>query len=345
LFFHPSCPCVWPVGEGQRASALKDILLSSGHLPFNFDNMEIDWIITMSQPSIVIQTVEKSFGSIRAVQGASFEVSPGEVFGLLGPNGAGKTTLIRLIMDIFKPDSGRVLLYDQPISDSGKNRIGYLPEERGLYTRQRIHSILEYFAALKGVTRSNAQINALYWLDRFDMKDVKNRRVQELSKGNQQKIQIIATLVSDPDILILDEPFTGLDPVNVRLISGIIRELADQGKTILLSTHQMALVETLCQRAFMIHHGHQVLYGSIEEIQKQYSDNAILVNSNADYGNCPLIAHVHPNGKSAKIFLKEGCSPREFLGWLLESGAEINSFEQATTPLEDIFIKLAEESR
>jgi ABC-2 type transport system ATP-binding protein len=299
----------------------------------------------MSQPSIVIQNVEKSFDFIKAVQGASFEVSPGEVFGLLGPNGAGKTTLIRLIMDIFKPDTGRVLLFDHPISDAGKNRIGYLPEERGLYTRQRIHSILEYFAALKGVPLSKAQASALYWLDRFDMAEVKNRRVQELSKGNQQKIQIISTLISDPDILILDEPFTGLDPVNVRLISGIIRELADQGKTILLSTHQMALVETLCQRAFMIHRGRQVLYGSIEEIQRQYSDNAMLVSSNADYGNCPLIANVHPNGKNTKIFLKEGHSPREFLGWLLECGAEINSFEQATTPLEDIFIKLAEEGR
>ncbi len=299
----------------------------------------------MSKPSIIVQSLIKNFESVRAVQEVSFEVFPGEIFGLLGPNGAGKTTLIRLIMDIFKPDAGSVLIHDSVISDAGKNRIGYLPEERGVYTRQKILSVLEYFACLKGIPQQEARSNALYWLERFDMSEVKNRRVQELSKGNQQKIQIIATLVSDPDLLMLDEPFTGLDPVNVRLITAIIQELARRGKTILLSTHQMALVETLCQRAFMINRGRQVLYGTIADIQKQHSDNAVLVSSDADYNLCPLIAQFHPNGKFSKIYLQDGKSPKDFLKWLLESGAEVDSFEKATTPLEDIFIKLAEETR
>jgi len=299
----------------------------------------------MSNPSIVVRSLAKNFASIRAVQEVSFEVFPGEIFGLLGPNGAGKTTLIRLIMDIFKPDAGEIKIHDQLISDAGKNRIGYLPEERGLYARQKILAVLEYFACLKGLPNRKAHANALYWLDRFDMLEVKNRRVQELSKGNQQKIQIVSTLVSDPEILMLDEPFTGLDPVNVRLIAGIIRELASQGKTILLSTHQMTLVETLCQRAFMINQGRQVLYGTIEEIQRQHSDRSVVVSSDADYSGCPLIAHIYPNGKSSKIYLREGISPQDLLRWLLDSGAEIDSFEKATTPLEDIFIKLVEETR
>jgi ABC-2 type transport system ATP-binding protein len=299
----------------------------------------------ISNPSIIVQSLVKNFGSVRAVQEVSFEVFPGEIFGLLGPNGAGKTTLIRLIMDIFKPDTGSILIHNSIISDDGKNRIGYLPEERGVYTRQKILSVLEYFACLKGVPREKARSNALYWLERFGMSEVKNRRVLELSKGNQQKIQIIATLVSDPDILMLDEPFTGLDPVNVRLITGIIQELAVRGKTILLSTHQMALVETLCQRAFMINRGRQVLYGTLEEIQKQHSDHAVLVSSDANCSLCPLVARVHPNGKFSKIYLQDGKSPREFLRWLIESGAEVDSFEKAMTPLEDIFIKLVEEAR
>lgn len=298
-----------------------------------------------TSPSICIESVSKSFGPVQAVQSISLAIQPGEVFGLLGPNGAGKTTLIRLIMDIFRPDSGAIQVFGHHLSDYDKNRIGYLPEERGLYTRQKVVSILEYFACLKGMSNSQAHASVLSWLDRFDMAEVKNRKVQELSKGNQQKVQILATLVSEPDILILDEPFSGLDPVNVRFILNVIREHAERGKTILLSTHQMALVETLCQRVFMINKGKQVLYGPLEQIQRQHSDNAVLVQSEADYNQCPLIENIHPNGKTVKIYLKEGIPHKEFLAWLVHSGHDVDSFERATTPLEDIFIKLAEESR
>jgi ABC-2 type transport system ATP-binding protein len=296
-------------------------------------------------PSISLESVSKSFGAIQAVQGISLAIQPGEVFGLLGPNGAGKTTLIRLIMDIFRPDAGVIQVFGHPLSDPDKNRIGYLPEERGLYTRQKVTSILEYFACLKGMSNSQARSKVQHWLEKFEMTEVRNRKVQELSKGNQQKVQILATMVSEPDILILDEPFSGLDPVNVRFILNLIRQQADLGKTILLSTHQMALVETLCQRLFMINKGKQVLYGTLEEVQRQHSDNAVLVQSGADYAQCPLIDKIHPNGKTAKIYLKEGIPHKDFLVWLAHSSHEVESFERATTPLEDIFIKLAEETR
>jgi ABC-2 type transport system ATP-binding protein len=292
--------------------------------------------------AIVVNSVQKTFDSVVAVNDVSFAVHQGEIFGLLGPNGAGKTTLIRLIMDIFRPDSGTIEVLGHHFDDEDKSRIGYLPEERGLYTRQKVLSVVEYFGMLKGLSERQARTNALRWLEKLDLAEVKDRKVQELSKGNQQKIQIAATVVAEPDILILDEPFSGLDPVNTRLIINAVRDLAAQGKTILLSTHQMTLVETLCQRVFMINRGRRVLYGDLDEIKAQYSDNSVLVQSNADYSRCRLIAQCTVENKAMKISLCDGVAPREFLAWLVNSGAEVQSFERAMTPLEDIFIKVVE---
>ena len=190
---------------------------------------------------ISVQEVSKNFRSVAAVDGASFEIGSGEIFGLLGPNGAGKTTLIRLILDLIRPDAGSIRIQGQPISEAHKNRIGYLPEERGLYYRQKVMAVLEYLGTLKGVSIERVRGNARDWLKRLEIDDLRNRPVQELSKGNQQKVQFIATVVSDPDILILDEPFTGLDPINVHLLVRSIRELAAEGKTVVLSVHQMSL--------------------------------------------------------------------------------------------------------
>ncbi len=171
-----------------------------------------------SSPAIALYSVRKTFRTVVAVENASFEVQPGEIFGLLGPNGAGKTTLLRLIMDIFRPDSGSIQIFGHQLLKEDKGRIGYLPEERGLYTRQKVQAVIEYLVQLKGVPQPKARINTLDWLKRLDMLDVKDRRVQELSKGNQQKIQFIATVAADPEILVLDEPFSGLDPVNARAL-------------------------------------------------------------------------------------------------------------------------------
>ena len=260
----------------------------------------------------------------------------------LGPNGAGKTTLLRLIMDIFRPDSGSIEVFGRGFQKEDKAHIGYLPEERGLYTRQKVQAVLEYFVQLKGVPQRQARIKTLHWLERLDMLDVKDYKVQELSKGNQQKIQFIATVAADPEILVLDEPFSGLDPVNVRSLIQVIQELAASGKTIVLSTHQMNLVESLCRRVFMIHHGRQVLYGDLEQIQKAHSENAVVVRSNANYGNCPWIVHTMANGRGTLLVLKENCRPRDVLAWLLEAGADVELFECAKTPLEEIFIKMVQ---
>ena len=291
--------------------------------------------------SIVLHSIYKSFGSLAAVHDVSFSVEPGEIFGLLGPNGAGKTTLLRLMMDIIRPDEGFIEIFGGKLGEDDKNRIGYLPEERGLYTRQKVLGVLKYLVQLKGLTERQAKANVLHWLARMEMSDVRDRKIQELSKGNQQKIQFIATVASDPDILVLDEPFSGLDPVNARVMLEMIRELAGAGKTIILSTHQMSLVESLCRRIFMIHSGRQVLYGNLEEVQQRHSDNSFLVRSDADYSRCSCILKASPDGRGTRIILNSGATGRDLLSWLVESGAQVDAYEKAVTPLEDIFVRLA----
>lgn len=292
--------------------------------------------------AIALTSVRKTFRGVVAVEEASFEVERGEIFGLLGPNGAGKTTLLRLIMDIFRPDSGSIQVFGHPILSKDKERIGYLPEERGLYTRQKVQAVIEYLVQLKGVPQPQARVNTLFWLERLEMLDAKERKVLELSKGNQQKIQFIATVAANPEILLLDEPFSGLDPVNARALIQVIQELSAAGKTILLSTHQMNLVESLCRRVFMIHHGRQVLYGDLQAIQKAHSDKSVIVRSNANYSTCPFISQASANGRGTQILLSEENQPRDLLAWLLESRAEVELFECAKTPLEDIFIRVAQ---
>ena len=297
----------------------------------------------MRDAVVSLKNVCKSFNATVAVDDVSFSVQPGETFGLLGPNGAGKTTLIRMIMDILRPDSGTVEVLGHKMTADDKRFIGYLPEERGLYARQKVLSMLEYLALLRGLSREKGVANALSWLERLDMMEVKDKRISELSKGNQQKVQLIATLVADPEIIILDEPFSGLDPINMRTVSTLIRELAAAGKTVFLSAHQMSVVESLCQRVFMINRGKAVLYGEIDEIKKRYSENAVLVKSSADYDKCSLVLrHVSHNG-SQKVYLHDSGAQQNFLAWLVSNGADVESFERATTPLEEIFIKVVEE--
>ena len=221
---------------------------------------------------IEVQSGYKSFNSVAAVHDVSFKIRQGEIFGLLGPNGAGKTTLIRMMMDILKPDQGEILIDDHPLRDEDKARIGYLPEERGLYRKQKIWEVLTYFGILKGLSAAQAKERTYGLLQKINMADEAKRKVEELSKGNQQKIQIIATFVHDPDFIVLDEPFAGLDPINVRLIKNLVQEMKVAGKTIVLSTHLMNQVEELCSTVFMINKGKNVLHGSLGEIMSRYSD-------------------------------------------------------------------------
>lgn len=327
--------------DGLAASVESQLKKPGMHSPL----APLEKELKMSNVSISLKEVRKSFETVVAVDNVSFSVESGEIFGLLGPNGAGKTTMIRMIMDIIRPDQGLVEVFGHRMTEADKDRVGYLPEERGLYTRQKVLSVLEYFAQLKGKDRQTARRNALHWLERFGMLEVQDKKVKELSKGNQQKIQLIATLVSDPQIVILDEPFSGLDPVNTRLVSTLIRELAAAGKTVLLSTHQMGLVETMCRRVFMINKGRQVFYGLLDEIKKQYSDSAVLVKSTAEYSQCNLISRYVSNNGTMKVYLRDGVPPRELLRWLTQSGADIDFFQRAITPLEDIYIRVVEEAK
>ncbi len=292
-----------------------------------------------------VDNVTKTFGSLKAVDGVSMDTRGGEIFALLGPNGAGKTTLIRMIMDITRPDQGSITFDQTPISHELKHRIGYLPEERGLYRKQKVGEVIAYFGRLHGLDREEATRRAHTWLERMGLEEWEKKKVEELSKGMQQKAQLALTLLHDPDLVILDEPFTGLDPVNTRMIKDFILELRSQGKTVLLSTHQMAQVEALADRVFMISHGQRVLYGNLREIKREHSEGALLVNAEVGLQGHPdvLKAQARAEGLLTKVHLREGITAGAFLKSLLEQGAPVEHFQLAEIPLEDIFVKLAQE--
>jgi len=270
------------------------------------------------------------------VDDLSFQVNQGEIFGLLGPNGAGKTTTIRIIMDIFKSDAGTVRILGQP-PGTVRERIGYLPEERGLYRDLKVLDVLLYLAALKGMPRPVARERALTWLERLDLADWAGRKVKDLSRGMQQKLQFVVSVVHDPDILILDEPFQGLDPVNVDLLKGLTRDLQREGKTVLLSAHQMNLVEVLCDRIVLINRGQAVLYGSLEEIKERYAAQTVRLRTPATLDALPGVARIERQDDEFVLTLDD-ISPQELLATLVQQNIPVEAFEVGTVPLEEIFI-------
>jgi ABC-2 type transport system ATP-binding protein len=219
--------------------------------------------------TIEVRNITKTFGDQTAVDHVSFEVNPGEIFGLLGPNGAGKTTTIRTILDLFKPDSGEISILGGKMSEDKKNRIGYLPEERGLYQDITLENCLNYLAQLKGMDHSEAARKIDSYLHTFDLYDHRKKKLKEMSKGMQQKAQLISTLVHDPELVIIDEPFSALDPVNTQMVKDILRDQRQKGKTIVMCTHQMHQVEELCDRLVLIDHGQAVLYGNLNDIRRR----------------------------------------------------------------------------
>jgi ABC-2 type transport system ATP-binding protein len=221
--------------------------------------------------SLELQDLSKSFNGTRACREVSLRLEEGEIFGLLGPNGAGKTTLLRLLLGILEPDGGRILLDGAPMVREDRDRVGYLPEERGLYRKQKVLDVLVYFAMLKGMARTEARKAALAALEEVGLGEVSRRKVEDLSKGMQQKVQILGTLLHDPALLVLDEPFSGLDPVNTRLVKDMILERRGPGRLVLLSTHQMAQAEALCDRVALIHEGSLVLYGDLRRIRERWA--------------------------------------------------------------------------
>lgn len=295
--------------------------------------------------TVDIHHVAKAFGATRAVRDVSFAVEPGEIFGLLGPNGAGKTTTIRLMLDIFKPDRGSLTVFDGPMNEAKKARIGYMPEERGLYQDASLERCLVYLGQLKGLSAVETRQRLRGYLERFDLWQHRHKKVKELSKGMQQKAQIISTILHRPELVIIDEPFAALDPVNTQLVKDLLRDLRGQGVTILMSTHQMHQVEELCDRIVLINQGANVLYGPLGAIRRRYAGDALLVQTSAELPAVPGVLDIQPHNGDLKLILAAGTAPQTVLQALVARDIPLDKFEVALPTLDEIFIRIVQEGR
>ncbi len=291
-----------------------------------------------------IRNLTKTFNSIKAVDDVSFIVPEGSVFGLIGRNGAGKTTTIRMMMNIYLPDSGEVVLGGVKVGQEFKNKVGYLPEERGLYKKMKVWETLMYFAELKGKTGKTVEKKAEEYLKRFELYDRRLSKMEDLSKGNQQKLQFITTILHDPEFVILDEPFAGLDPVNTNLLKDIILELKQRGKIIIFSTHLMDYAEKMCDHIVMIDHGKAILEGALAEIKSRYSQRNISLNYEGDIsfleGN-PIVEKIENYGNTTGIRLKEANQTQQLLRMLVDKNVIVKKFNANDISLQEIFIELA----
>lgn len=291
--------------------------------------------------SLQVSNVTKRYGEFTAVDGISFDVRAGRIFGFLGPNGAGKTTTIRMIVNITAPDEGEIKLFGQKMSSDLQNRLGYLPEERGLYKKMRIRDQLRYFAALKNIPQKKADEGIDYWLNRFGLTEWKMKKAADLSKGMQQKIQFIATVLHEPELIILDEPFSGLDPVNVELLIDIVSELKAKGKTIIFSTHLMNTAERLCDDIILINRSRKVLGGTLRDVKESFGKDRVALRSNAAnemLERTGFVTGITEHADERELLLKDHDSAQALLRELVASGAEVTKFEAVEPSLNDIFI-------
>jgi ABC-2 type transport system ATP-binding protein len=291
---------------------------------------------------VEVTHISKSFGNIEAVRDVNFVVEKGEIFGLLGPNGAGKTTIIRVMLDIFKPERGTVSILGGPMTEAKKDLIGYMPEERGLYQDIPLDRCLVYLGTLKGLSANDAQSRLQVYLDRFDLLPHKKKKVKELSKGMQQKAQIIAAILHEPDLIIIDEPFTSLDPINTQLVKDLMGELHEQGVTLIMSTHQMHQVEELCDRILLINEGKNVLYGNLESIRREHAGNAVMVRVPGEIPKLSSVESMVSHNSATKLILNEGSNPQDVLADLVAQDVSIEKFEIALPTLDEIFIKVVQ---
>jgi len=297
--------------------------------------------------AIAVEHVTKRFDTVVAVDDLSLRVEQGAVFGLLGPNGAGKTTSLRMIMHILAPDEGTVQVLGQPASPRTQDLIGYLPEERGLYPRMKVREALVFLAALKGLSEAEATRRVGEWLERLELAAWSEKKINDLSKGMQQKAQFIAAVVHRPPVLILDEPFTGLDPVNATVIKDIMLELREKGSTIILSTHRMEQVEMMCDAICLVNHGRSVLAGDLRAIKKSYGKNTLRMEYSGDdhfLERPELVEKVNHFGAVVEAKLRPGADPQEILKTAVASGVRLTRFELVEPPLNDIFIEKVSEA-
>jgi len=292
-----------------------------------------------------VSHVSKEYGLTRVVNDISFNINAGEIFGLIGPNGSGKTTTIRMLMDIIKPDTGDIRIMNEKMNEQSKDKIGYLPEERGLYRKLTVFQCLVYLATLKNMPVNIATEKATGFLAQTDMLSHRNKRIEALSKGMGQLIQFIATILHEPQLVILDEPFTGLDPVNSSKMKEMIFTLREQGKSIILSTHMMNEVEELCDRILMINKGQSVLYGKLQEIKAQYPVNSVFVESSDTINNINSVKEIRQNGHYQELVLKENTTPQMVLQELLDKNMDIKKYEIGVPSLREIFIQVVEQSK
>lgn len=292
--------------------------------------------------AISVVDVSKSYGDFVAVDNLSLEVRQGSIFGLLGPNGAGKSTTIRMIVNITMPDSGEIRLFGRQMNSSLQERVGYLPEDRGMYKKMKIGEQLAFFAELKGLSHETAQKRIDQWLGRIEMSEWKNKKWEELSKGMQQKIQFVSTILHSPELVILDEPFSGLDPVSAGLLKEIVQELRQQNKTIIFSTHLMEQAEELCDEICLINHGQKVLGGSVREIKRGFGWRYVAIdgdNLDAVLNHSPLVSKVVDRRDHKDVTMAEGHDPQELLKYLVSTGANVTRFEMVAPSLNEIFIE------
>lgn len=294
----------------------------------------MDWILELEK-------VVKTYDKYVAVDEVSFQVPKGSIFGLLGPNGAGKTSLIRIITTIIRADSGTVFLDGEKLNSQHPSRIGYMPEERGLYRKMKVGEHLLYLARLKGLSKTEAQAAIRFWFDKFNINDWWSKRIEELSKGMQQKIQFIATVIHQPKLLILDEPFSGLDPINTNLIKQEIHQLREQGTSIIFSTHRMEQVEEICEQIVLINKGQKVLDGQMQTIKEQFKKHLFRIDFEGSLpGNLYHQMEIVEQGASHVIVrLVAGHSANDLLRYLLDQGLNIHAFNEILPTLNEIFIQ------
>ena len=295
---------------------------------------------------VTVAHIRKLFGQKVAVSDVSFEVQAGEVFGLLGPNGAGKTTTIRLILNIFPLDGGRIEVLGGPMNKTTADRVGYMPEERGLYPDMRVLDCLVFLGRLKGLDKATAKQRALGYLERLEIGDQQRTKIGQLSRGMTQKVQVIAAILHQPDLLIIDEPFANLDPINAALVREVILELRDKGKAVIMTSHQMGLVEALCDRIGLINKGKVVLEGKVSEVRRQFASHVLRVSGQ---GHLEMglggVAHVQhlPSGEW-DLFLTAETSTQAVLAQLIQQGFILDRFEVALPSLDEIFVRVVKES-
>ncbi len=295
-----------------------------------------------AKPCIQVENVFKSYDDLQAVDGLDFVVNCGEIFGLLGPNGAGKTSTIRMMLQMITPDGGNVKIFGQPFSEKAKEFIGYLPEERGLYERLTVRENLEYISSLKGADPEMADKKIVNLLHKVGLLDFMDKRVSILSKGMKQLVQLVATLAHNPKLLVLDEPFSGLDPANRELVKKIILEERKKGKTIILSTHLMEEVEALCDRILVVSKGRRILYGDVAEIKARYARHSIYVEFDGKFPKLEGVDRQDLKTTSVELFLRVDTDPQNIFRQLAKSTAKIRRFDVREMSLDQIFVQLVE---